>query len=338
MENTSDSAQPAEKIKRPRRTWRARLVGYIKRKLHKRRTQKKAESPTDRAARRTANATIWMAIFTVILAGVSGGTLFILKGQLYEMHGGGIDTHNLADATGKMKDAAEKSAQASRDFADTAKDINGNMDDAVEKLNAQAEASKKLAGQALAQANATRNLAQTSKDALESVQRAFVFTSTGHGDPPVMSDGPPTTVSIAVPFENSGSTPTQNLTAHINWIAMPPGVGEDYFGDMLVNGAVPADTDAVLGPHSAGSTLNVVLPRDTFIQATKGQTSVRIWGWIKYRDIFKDTPRRLTEYCYHLRFSGKIVNDIPATYTLENCPTHNCSDEQCKDYKQRIAN
>jgi len=54
-------------------------IGYIKRKLHQRKAKKEKESPTDRAARRTALATIWMAVFTVVLAFVSGGTLWILN-------------------------------------------------------------------------------------------------------------------------------------------------------------------------------------------------------------------------------------------------------------------
>ena len=60
------------------------------------------EQPVDRAARLTANATVWMAIFTLFLALTSVGTLFILWNQLGEMHSGGGDTHTLAEATHDM--------------------------------------------------------------------------------------------------------------------------------------------------------------------------------------------------------------------------------------------
>jgi hypothetical protein len=109
-------------------------ISYIKGKLHERAIKYKDETPTDKAARRTATATIWMAAFTVILSVVSIGTLLILKRQLAEMHEGGIDTHILAVAAGKQADgaklmadqaksqsrAAEDSAKAATDFARSA--------------------------------------------------------------------------------------------------------------------------------------------------------------------------------------------------------------------------
>ena len=55
-----------------------------------------------------------------------------------EMHDGGIDTHALATAADKAEKAAEKSAQASRDFANTAKNIQAQVGNAVDKLNLQA--------------------------------------------------------------------------------------------------------------------------------------------------------------------------------------------------------
>jgi hypothetical protein len=78
--------------------WWTRLVSYAKCKLQERKAKKQNESPTDRAARRTAAATVWMAIFTLILATTSAFTIWILKNQLTEMHTGGQDTRTLAEA------------------------------------------------------------------------------------------------------------------------------------------------------------------------------------------------------------------------------------------------
>ena len=71
------------------------------------------ESGVD-AAHDTAVATIWIAVFTVLLAAVNGGTLHILNNQLEEMHGGGIDTHNLADAAQKQSTLMKGLADAAR--------------------------------------------------------------------------------------------------------------------------------------------------------------------------------------------------------------------------------
>lgn len=73
------------------------LIGYVKRKMHERAAKKKEETAADKAARITTTATVWMAIFTCVLALITGGTLIILKNQLTEMREGGVDTHNLAE-------------------------------------------------------------------------------------------------------------------------------------------------------------------------------------------------------------------------------------------------
>jgi hypothetical protein len=67
-------------------------ISYIKRKLHECKTKYEHETAPDKAARRTASATVAIAWFTVILALVGGFTLC-------EVIEGGSDTHNLAEAT-----------------------------------------------------------------------------------------------------------------------------------------------------------------------------------------------------------------------------------------------
>ena len=58
---------------------------YIKDKLEERRARREQEPPVDKAARVTANATGWMALFTFVLMLVGVGTYLILKNQLQEM-------------------------------------------------------------------------------------------------------------------------------------------------------------------------------------------------------------------------------------------------------------
>src|ERR1035441_8063663 len=73
-------------------------IGYIKRKVHERATKHKEETPTDRAARVSAVATAWMALFTLVLMLVGVGTYFILKNQLHEMHEGGTQPDRIIAA------------------------------------------------------------------------------------------------------------------------------------------------------------------------------------------------------------------------------------------------
>lgn len=84
----------AKATKPHHKRWRS-LVRYVLRKAQQRRSErqeKKAkESPEERAARSTANATWVIAIFTIILALVGSWTLI-------EVIAGGSDTHDLAIA------------------------------------------------------------------------------------------------------------------------------------------------------------------------------------------------------------------------------------------------
>jgi len=84
----TDAKEPpnsAPQVQAPRDNWWVRFVGYVKRKSEERTAKKKNETSTDKAARRTAVATIWMAIFTCILAATSGLTICVLRNQLKEM-------------------------------------------------------------------------------------------------------------------------------------------------------------------------------------------------------------------------------------------------------------
>ena len=76
----------------------------------------------------------WVNVFlTSVIAAMSVvGTFLVIQG--------GKDTARIRDAAEKQACAANKSAQASRDFADTAAKINSGIGDAVGKLDAQAKA------------------------------------------------------------------------------------------------------------------------------------------------------------------------------------------------------
>jgi hypothetical protein len=67
-----------------------------------------------------------------------------------------------------------------------------------------------------------------------------------------------------------------------------------------------------------------------------------VWGWTRYRDVIERTPWHLTEFCSELTdFLGNPLIAVgpgnTATPVFTQCGAHNCSDEDCPDYKQRIA-
>lgn len=193
MERESESDNPDAQVEAPRENRWVRFVGYIKRKVNERKAKKQNETPTDKAARRTAVATIWMAIFTFVLASTSGFTIWILKNQLTEMHEGGIDTHVLAEAAEDGAGAASDQADAAQQFSDTAEDINGRMSDAVDQLQATADNTK----------TTIRNAEKSFRDE----QRAWVGVE--QVIPKDFSETVPWTVTVV--FFNSGRTPARNV-------------------------------------------------------------------------------------------------------------------------------
>lgn len=86
--------------------------------MQERVAERKDETPADKAARITATATKWMAVFTFVLVLCTGATVVILRLQLKEMHEGGTDTHELAV---QAKGQATAASQAARDADESLK-------------------------------------------------------------------------------------------------------------------------------------------------------------------------------------------------------------------------
>jgi hypothetical protein len=93
MENPEKPTNTDTPVTQP---WWVRFIRYAKRKMDERTAKKRYETPTDKAARVTSNATVWIAAFTFVSLVVSSSTFVILRSQLKEMHDGGVDTHTLA--------------------------------------------------------------------------------------------------------------------------------------------------------------------------------------------------------------------------------------------------
>jgi methyl-accepting chemotaxis protein len=124
-------------------------VSYIKRKLQERRAKKEKEGPADKAARVTATATLWIALFTLVLAILSGLTW-------WEIHTGSADTKALAEAAKKQADSTHDLAVQAKNQADRTKDV--------------ADAAKEQAEAAKSQSDDTKILAQAAREQVAKLQ------------------------------------------------------------------------------------------------------------------------------------------------------------------------
>ena len=184
MRDTQDGTDPAGDIAKPR-TPILGAVGTISKpegESHPPAPKPEQESTVDKAARRTATATVWIAIFTVVLAAVAALTLYFVIT-------GGTDTHELAVQ-------AKNQADRMKDLADRMKD--------------QADRTKTIANQAIVQADAAASAAQIAAETLEVTQRPWI-TQVAEIGAPVMFSVNGASITFLFTLDNVGHTPAEKV-------------------------------------------------------------------------------------------------------------------------------
>lgn len=229
----------------------------------------------------------------------------------------------------KMYRANKEAAEAARSAAATA-------DATLKQIEKGGADTHDLAVAAGKQAEAARIANTTTREALTSVQRAFISFSGTASANKTISANKVTELVFTLPWVNAGVTPTKNAESQVNWRPFP--------GDLPPNFTFP-DLGEVqfrqfeIPPREFGNA-TLTIPIAVFDAARKRSIRLFVWGWITYNDIFDKTPMRLSEFCdeiVDIKSSTEDIVDPSAniTWQFSLCRTHNCSDEQCGDYKQR---
>lgn len=181
-------------------------------------------------------------------------------------------------------------------------------------------------------AGAAARSADTARDALVSVQRAFVYFS---GKIEVTEDINPRTMTIdkwefSVPVENSGVTPTRGMIMHSEVWSFPTTMPDDFrFPDQN-----PVTRQLIVpGPKEGTGTSRVAVPSELIKAVQDKRAHLYIYGWSRYRDVFqtrKDRPH-VTKFCYELTPVGgdPFSTVMPHDPFWVSCPHHVCSDEEC---------
>jgi hypothetical protein len=192
LPHTENSQTTDSEIKTPpppsiRAVWG---IGYIKRKLQERRAKYETQTPEEKAAWRTANATVWIAIFTVALTIVGAITL-------YEVVTGSSDTHDLAEAAKKQAGASVQQVGFTAALAMDAKD----QADRTKEL---ADSTKTLADAAKAQSDTLRQQFFSSQQVIES-QRANIAVSVYSVDHPMTFQEHGMSFAFTLALANNGA-------------------------------------------------------------------------------------------------------------------------------------
>jgi hypothetical protein len=206
------------------------------------------------------------------------------------------------------------------------------------------------------QLTAMRESNRISRDAVVSVQRAFLNANGIDGTPVQFRNGVPAPKELAETgrgyrfttiWENSGTTPAIKVLNYFSIDQVPPDQISSF--PFMVKPGIQFQW-SVVGPKATETAGTLFEPEDFWTPVNKG-VHIYFWGWRLYRDIFPDTPTHLTEFCYEVSGVSKIPpsglrqpniekalkENIPETFAFIQCPRHNCSDKDCEDYDALLA-
>ena len=171
-----------------------------------------------------------------------------------------------------------------------------------------------------------------SQEALVSVQRAYVNFKTIESIGIRDAKGRITAWHFFPQWENSGTTPTKIMRQHSNAGARETLPRDFDFQDVDPNN----NRNILLSPKATISTGPLIIRPEVIAGVKEGRLHLFFWGWAAYRDIFKNSKAHLTEFCTELTISvyGDVTTGKGVRFLYVSCPSHNCADEDCKDYAE----
>jgi hypothetical protein len=182
-------------------------------------------------------------------------------------------------------------------------------------------------------ADAAKKSADVARDSLISVQRAFVVITNAEVN--AIQVGSERKFTVTFTWQNAGTTPAIGMISHISFEQPNHALPKTFsFPDLW--GAKEAHTyiRGPMAPHGVRQDSVGMLSRTAIIALA--DKPIYFWGWARYRDIFKDTPEHLTNFCSELTgFYGDPMSVGPEMVKplISMCPYHNCTDDDCKEEK-----
>ena len=110
--------------------------------------------------------------------------------------------------------------------------------------------------------------------------------------------GPVHSYRISAKIENTGQTPTRRAIVNINWEARDDDLPDDFaFSD-------GESEVAAIGARSSYHTPGFFISIAEIQRGIARHRRVFVWGWVDYDDVFENSKRHRTEFCF------EIVADI----------------------------
>jgi hypothetical protein len=147
-------------------------------------------------------------------------------------------------------------------------------------------------------ADAATENAKTAVIQMQRGQRAFVFLKRFDAIR-ILDPTRQTIVSyrFTAIWENTGVTPTNNMTSHSNviWPATPIPNGYDF---VAIGDTTPIQL--VLRPHAEFGGFPLYVPLQVLLDVLHGERQLYFYGWALYRGVFDGTPEHRTRFCWQI--------------------------------------
>jgi hypothetical protein len=188
------------------------------------------------------------------------------------------------------------------------------------------------AGVAYVQWKALVKTDNTTREAFTAVQRPFIIAT----DLDAVQGQPPYWTFRTI-LENTGSTPTKNLTVtssvSFSVPILPDSPTDPAELSPQTTEPYPTVSDYFLGPHGKATVDAITLISKTLEDMADQRADFFVYGIARYNDEFAETQERSTKFCFVARpFKG------PNGLSLHNrslCHHWNCGDEDCERDKRK---
>lgn len=181
-------------------------------------------------------------------------------------------------------------------------------------------------------AQAAKDQTVLTREAMVGTQRAFVLVKALEVELVTFPYQSPTAGIIdriagwrvGVVWENSGDTPTRGLITHISLKFFNGQIPDDFdFPDLSDRNV----SKALIGPRGTIHSASFLISVQDAQRVKDGNQQAYMWGWAEYNDVFPNTKRHRTEFCYELLFIEPFPQRASFGHLMHR--THNGADDEC---------
>lgn len=280
-----------------------------------------------------------------------GGQLDVMRSQLSEMKSSSEQTERAIKASNRIADGAARTTVESRRLADAmtqATVISNRMADAavqtVAVSNRVADAAAEGTAESRRLADSAAQATEINRQTLVAVQRPFMFVK----DVEFVKFMDSLTFHVRVMWENSGNTPTKDLTVENGCVFSDTLLSDPYNTPEATFWGQKSPRQLhkyqmFVGPKQSTYAVGCLFPtflqvlNQAFMNTLLPNEHIYLIGRAEYRDTLNPDYLHITEYCRMV--VAMTIDDKLSHMTGDTipCVEHNCADEECRKREAEVV-